>query len=270
MNIDRLTAILREAAKTEIMPRFRKLDDGSIRTKSHVHDLVTEADEGAERVITAAINAAAPHMVVIGEEAVAANPKLLETHYENETVIYVDPVDGTWNFAAGLPLFAVMAAVVQKGETVAGVIYDPIGDDWIMTERGCGCFQVFPDGRMVRQKFAEPTPLAEMAGTASVSYIDPDQRPAILSNLAKIHTLAAYRCAGHEYRLGAGGSLDFLMYNRLMPWDHAAGTLMMEEAGAYVAHFDGSAYKPTHLTGGLLIASDQQCWDELRREVFTI
>src|SRR5690606_37204031 len=100
-----------------------------------------------------------------------ADPTLLDRHFENETVIYVDPVDGTWNFASGLPLFAVMAAVVHKGEVVAGVIYDPVGDDWIMSERGCGCFQVFPDGRMQRQHFAAAVPLADMAGTASVSYM---------------------------------------------------------------------------------------------------
>lgn len=270
MNIERLTAILREAARTEIMPRFRHLDEGSVRTKAHAYDLVTEADEASERFITEAIRAASPHMVVIGEEAVAANPNLLDTHFENETVIYVDPVDGTWNFASGLPLFAVMAAVVQRGEVVSGVIYDPVGDDWIMTERGCGCFQVFPDGRMVRQTFAAPAPLAEMVGTASVSYIDRDKRPTVLANLAKVHTLAAYRCAGHEYRLGAGGSLNFLMYNKLTPWDHSAGSLMMIEAGAHVAHFDGSPYKPADLGGGLLVASDQDCWDELRREVFTL
>ena len=270
MNIERLTAILREAARTEIMPRFRRLDEGTIRTKAHAHDLVTEADEASERAITAAIKAAAPHMVVIGEEAVAANPKLLETHFENETMIYVDPVDGTWNFAAGLPLFAVMAAVVQRGEVVAGVIYDPVGDDWMMTERGCGCFQMFPDGRTVRQTFAAPKALEDMIGTASVAYIDRDRRAAVLANLAKINILAAYRCAGHEYRLGAGGSLDFMMYNKLTPWDHSAGSLMMIEAGAHVAHFDGTPYKPAHLEGGLLVASDKDCWDALRREVFTL
>lgn len=270
MNIERLTAILREAARAEIMPRFRRLDDGAVRTKSHAHDLVTEADEAAERAITAAIKAASPHMVVIGEEAVAANPRLLDTHFENETVIYVDPVDGTWNFAAGLPLFAVMAAVVQRGEVVSGVIYDPVGDDWMMTERGCGCFQVFPDGRMVRQAFAPPTALERMMGTASVSYVEMDKRPAVFANLAKLNIVAAYRCAGHEYRLGAGGSLDFMMYNKLTPWDHAAGSLMMSEGGAHVAHFDGTSYKPSRLEGGLLVAADKQCWEELRREVFTL
>src|SRR5690606_38572061 len=122
----------------EIMPRFRRLDDGTIKTKSGAFDLVTEADFGAERVITAAIKAHRPDYLVIGEEAVAANPKLLETSLEDRIVIYVDPVDGTANFAGGLPLFAVMAAVVENGETVAGVIYDPVGDDVVMAERGCG------------------------------------------------------------------------------------------------------------------------------------
>lgn len=270
MNIERLTAILREAAKTEIMPRFRRLDEGTIKTKAHAYDLVTEADVASERFITKAINDAAPQMVVIGEEAVAADPSLLDRHFENETVIYVDPVDGTWNFAAGLPLFAVMAAVVTRGEVVAGVIYDPVGDDWMMTERGCGCFQVFPDGRMVRQKFADAVPLEDMAGTASVAYIEKRKRPEILANLAKISVLGAYRCAGHEYRLGAGGNLHFMMFNKLTPWDHAAGSLMMAEAGAHVARFDGSAYKPGHKDGGLLVAPDAESWQMLRREVFTV
>ena len=111
MNIERLAGILREAAKAEIMPRFRHLDEGMVRSKTNAFDLVTEADENAERVITAAINAHSPNTVVVGEEAVSANPALLETNFEDRTVIYVDPVDGTYNFAADLPLFAVMAAV---------------------------------------------------------------------------------------------------------------------------------------------------------------
>ncbi len=270
MNIERLTAILREAAQTEIMPRFRRLDEGTIRTKAHAYDLVTEADVASEAFITKAIEKASPHMVVIGEEAVAAKPGLLDSHFEDETVIYVDPVDGTWNYTAGLPLFAVMAAVVERGEVVGGVIYDPVGDDWMVTERGCGCFQGFPDGRLVRQQFAAPVPLEEMAGTASVAYVDSAVRPQIMANLAKVRVLAAYRCAGHEYRLGAGGNIHFMMYNKLTPWDHAAGSLMMREAGAQVAHFDGSDYTPSRLDGGLLIAPDADSWQMLRREVFTL
>src|SRR5690606_5137470 len=116
MNVDRLAAILKQAAQEEIMPRFRRLDDGTIKTKSSAFDLVTEAEDWAARDTTAANNAHRPDYLVIGEEAVSANTKLLETSLEARIVIYVDPVDGPANFAGGLPLFAVMAAVVDNGE----------------------------------------------------------------------------------------------------------------------------------------------------------
>jgi fructose-1,6-bisphosphatase/inositol monophosphatase family enzyme len=270
MNIERLAAILRQAAQDEILPRFRRLDDGMVRSKTGAFDLVTEADENAERVITAAINAHSPDTIVVGEEAVAARPGLLDTQFEDRTVIYVDPVDGTYNFASGLPLFAVMAAVVRNGETVAGVIYDPMGDDYLMTERGCGTWLVFPDGRRIRQKFADPAPVSEMGGLASTSFLPLETRGQILSNLAKVKMLANYRCAGHEYRMAAGGHVHFLMYNKRMPWDPLAGALMMREAGAHVARFDGSEYLPRHTDGGLLIAPSRENWEELRREIFTV
>jgi fructose-1,6-bisphosphatase/inositol monophosphatase family enzyme len=270
MNVDRLAAILKQAAREEIMPRFRRLDDGDIQTKTGAFDLVTEADTNAERVITAAIYAHRPDYLVIGEEAVAANPKLLQSNLEDRIVIYVDPVDGTSNFAGGLPLFAVMAAVVQNGEPVAGVIYDPMGDDFIMAEKGCGTWQVFPDGRSIRQKFASPVPLSEMGGTASTAYLPIEQRRVVLANLAKVKMLANFRCAGHEYRYAAGGNAHFLAYGKLMPWDHVGGALMMRECGAHVAKFDGSDYRPGDLGGGLLVASDKDSWDELKREVFTV
>ena len=270
MNVDRLAAILKQAAQEEIMPRFRRLDDGDIQTKTGAFDLVTEADTNAERVITAAINAHRPDYLVIGEEAVAANPELLQSKLEDRIVIYVDPVDGTANFAGGLPLFAVMASVVQNGETVAGVIYDPVGDDVLMAECGCGTWQVFPDGRTIRQKFADPVPLSEMGGLASTSFLPVDQRAVVLGNLAKVKMLASYRCAGHEYRYAAGGNIHFLAYGKLMPWDHVGGALMMRECGAHVAKFDGSEYRPSDISGGLLVAPDKESWDELKRDVFTV
>lgn len=270
MNIERLASILRQAAKDEIMPRFRRLDDGMIQTKTGAFDLVTEADTNAERVITAAIRDHSPNTLVIGEEAVAANPALLSSSLEDRITIYVDPVDGTANFAGGLPLFAVMAAVVQNGEPVAGIIYDPMGDDFLMAEKGCGTWQVFPDGRRKRLRYADPVPLSEMGGLASTAFFSFEQRRTILGNLAKVKMVAGYRCAGHEYRFAAGGNVHFLAYGKLMPWDHVAGALMMQECGAHVARFDGSAYRPTDVDGGLLVAPDKASWDELKREVFAV
>lgn len=270
MNIDRLAAILKQAAKQEIIPRFRRLDEGMVHTKTNAFDLVTEADTNAERVITAAILEHAPNTLVIGEEAVSANPALLTSNLEDRITIFVDPVDGTANFAGGLPLFAVMASVVQNGEAVAGVIYDPMGDDFLMAEKGCGTWQVFPDGRRIRMKFADPVPLAEMGGTASTAFLPIDQRRVVMGNLGKVKMTANYRCAGHEYRYAAAGNVHFMAYGKLMPWDHVAGALMMRECGAHLARFDGSEYRPHHVDGGLLVASDKDSWDALKREVFTV
>ncbi len=268
LTTERLCDILRDAAKTEIVPRFRRLDEGMVRTKTSAIDLVTEADEGAERVITAALRAEESGLMVVGEEAVAGDPSLLDAALGAENVVYVDPVDGTANFAAGLPLFAVMGALVRGGETVAGAIYDPMGDDVIVAEKGAGAYQVFPDGRRVRLKFAAPTELSQMVGTVSVNYLPPERRGAVLANLARVSAFAAYRCAGHEYRTAATGWLHFVMYQKLMPWDHLAGALILAEAGAHVARLDGSEYRPHHRDGGILAAPDAEGWEALRREVF--
>ena len=133
-DIRNVSDVLREAAEREILPRFRRLDPGTVKTKSNPTDLVTEADTEAERMIKAEVERRWPGTLVVGEESVAADPALLGQLAGADVAITVDPVDGTANFAAGLPLFAVMASIVVKGEVTAGIIYDPMGDDWILAE----------------------------------------------------------------------------------------------------------------------------------------
>jgi fructose-1,6-bisphosphatase/inositol monophosphatase family enzyme len=265
-----LAAALKEAAIGEIMPRFRRLDDSMVRQKTEAIDLVTEADEAAERHIQRAVTALAPDALFVGEESVAADPALLGRLAASPFAIVVDPIDGTANYAAGVPLFGVMAAVVQGGETIAGIIYDPMGDDWVIAEKGSGAWHVFPDGGRRRLSFASSVPLDQMVGMASVGYLPDAVRPVVLANLAKVRMAACYRCAAHEYRMAASGHLHFIMFNKLMPWDHLAGALICEEAGAHVARFDGSAYRPEHVSGGLIIAPDPESWTLLRREIFTV
>src|SRR5690606_9690443 len=127
-----LAAILRDAARAEALPRFRRLDASMVQVKTEAIDLVTEADVATEEVIKARIAQWMPQALFVGEESVAADPALLGRLADADLAVVVDPIDGTANYAAGLPLFACMAAVVSGGETVAGIIYDPMGDDWIM------------------------------------------------------------------------------------------------------------------------------------------
>lgn len=270
IDIAALAALLQEAAYEEIRPRFRNLGEGDVRMKTEAIDLVTEADEAAERHIRRGIEALMPDALFIGEEAVAADPPLLAKLADADLAVVVDPIDGTFNFAAGLTLFGVMLAVVSKGETVAGIIYDPIGNDWAICEKGSGAWLCRPDGSQ-EQMFMRPSgPLEQMIGIANTGFFDIDQRRKILSNLAQVRLFTSYRCAAHEYRLLGQGHMDFAMYNKLMPWDHLGGALMMQEAGGHVARFDGSPYKPSHVDGGLLIAADEEAWQELREKIFTV
>ncbi len=267
LDVTKLADLLRLAAKEEILPRFRRLGSGDVRSKSEPADLVTEADEAAERLIRREIETLAPGALFIGEESVAADPALLGKLADAEFAIIVDPVDGTFNFASGIPAFGVMASVVWKGETVAGVIYDPMGDDWVIAEKGAGAFLKRPDGEAVRLSVSGPQPIEAMIGMASAGYFFGETRERILANLAKVRFVANYRCAAHEYRTFAGGHVQFMIYNKLMPWDHLAGVLVGTEAGGYVARFDGSAYLPHHLEGGLIVATDKESWQVLHDEI---
>lgn len=270
IDIDALSTLLRDAARAEILPRFRRLAPEDVRQKSEAIDLVTEADEQAERFIMAEVAERWPEALFVGEESVAARPALLDELNDAELAIVVDPVDGTANFAAGLPLFAVMAAVVHRGETVAGIIYDPMGDDWIVAEKGAGAFLKRPDGGARRLSVATSPPLEQMVGHVSITYLPGPAKPRIMANLARVRVAAHYRVAGHDYRTFASGHAHFVMFNKLMPWDHLGGTLISTEAGGYAARFDGSPYLPRHRDGGLLVATDRDSWDLLRREVLAL
>jgi fructose-1,6-bisphosphatase/inositol monophosphatase family enzyme len=267
-DIDRLGAILRAAALAEIMPRFRRLGAGDIRQKSSAIDLVTEADEAAERFIMAECATAFPGATFVGEESVAADYGLIEKVGTDDLVIVVDPIDGTANFAAGAPVFAVMAAVVSKGETIAGLIYDPMGDDFVQAAKGEGAVLKQADGTVTALRVASPVPLGEMVGVGSHSSIPAGERREFMARLSAVKVLGNYRCAGQEYRLAATGNLHFNLYQNLMPWDHLAGALILTEAGGHVRRLDGSAYHPAHSTGGLLCASDEASWHALHDAVY--
>ena len=270
VDVTALADLLRRAAKAEILPRFRRLGAGDVRAKTEATDLVTEADEQAERMIKAEVATRWPEALFIGEESVAADPALLGRIDGADLSVIVDPVDGTFNFASGIPAFGVMAAVVAKGETIAGIIYDPMGDDWVIAEKGSGAWLKRPDGEAERLRVATPVALEQTVGMASTGFFEKEKRAEVLGNLAKVRFISNYRCAAHEHRAFAGGHVHYLMYNKLMPWDHLAGTLIAEEAGGYAARFDGSRYLPHHVDGGLLITPDKASWDLLRREVFTV
>jgi fructose-1,6-bisphosphatase/inositol monophosphatase family enzyme len=259
-----LAGLLRTAARAEVMPRFRRLGAGAVRTKSGPLDLVTEADEAAERAITAGLRRLFPGCAVVGEEAAAADVSLLGRLADAELAFVVDPIDGTANYAAGLPLFGTMAAAIVRGEIAASVIYDPLGDDWAMALRGEGAWIETPEGTRTDLRAAAPVPVGQMTGAASWRFLPRGLRATVAGNLTRVAASFDLRCAAHEYRALAAGHCHFLLFNRLMPWDHAPGWLLHREAGGFAARFDGSPYLPTRSDGGLICAPDEAGFYALR------
>ena len=259
-----LWQLMRDATATEILPRFRKLDAAMVRTKSGPLDLVTDADEAAERMITAGIAKLFPGAVVVGEEATAADPSLLHRLADAELAFVVDPVDGTANFAAGLPLFGVMAAAICKGEVIAGIIHDPIGDDAALALRGEGAWMETPAGVRRDLRVAAPEPIERMTGAINWRYLPEPMRAHTLALLPRLATTWDYRNAAHEYRLLAQGHAHVAVFARMMPWDHAPGLLIHAEAGGYAARLDGRPYTPTETTGGIIATPDRASWEAIR------
>ncbi|MCT7375180.1 inositol monophosphatase family protein [Chelativorans salis] len=267
--IEWLADLMAQSAAAEIMPRFRKLEGEGIRHKTSPIDLVTEADVNAELVIARELRARYPGALVVGEEACADNPSILAGLQEAQFAFTIDPVDGTFNFASGLPLFGVMLAVVKNGEAVAGIIHDPVGGDWLIGVKGAGSHMRTAEGAETRLRVAEPAAVSSMSGSISWQYLAEPERSRLARNHARCRSAIGYRCAAHEYRLLAAGHVHFAVYAKLMPWDHLPGTLIHGEAGGYAARFDGSAYRPFHTDGGLLVAPDPESWRILRNELWT-
>jgi fructose-1,6-bisphosphatase/inositol monophosphatase family enzyme len=256
----RIGDILSQAAQAEIMPRFRRLMDGQVREKSSRFDVVTDADEASERAIAAGLAAAFPTGFVIGEEAAEKDDTLIGKISTADLAFILDPIDGTKNFVSGLPLFGVMVAATVRGEVVFGAIHDPVRQDTAFALKGEGAWMQGEDGAHADLRVASAVPVAEMDAIVGTNFLPEPLRSTVNGNLSRLGMSSWLRCAAHEYRMAAAGHCHLLFYNKLMPWDHAAGWLLHQEAGGYSAHFDGSAYRPTHLVGGLICAPDAASW----------
>ena len=263
-----LVQLVRAVARAEIMPRFRRLYPGDVQAKSGPLDLVTVADEAAEAQLTKALHARFPGCTVVGEEAAAHDPALLDAVAGSALCFIVDPIDGTANFCAGLPLFGTMLAVTSFGRTLAAVIHDPVGDDTAVALAGEAAWLEGRDGSVAALRVAPPAEVAAMSGAVSWRFMPEPRRSTVCAHLPRVAAAWDYRCAAHQYRMLAAGHCHFLVFNRLLPWDHAAGVLLHHEAGGYAARLDGSPYSPAATDGGLICAPDRASWAALHKALF--
>ncbi|MFT6580816.1 MAG: fructose-1,6-bisphosphatase/inositol monophosphatase family enzyme [Alphaproteobacteria bacterium] len=256
---DKVADFIKETAELDVLPRFRTLASHEIIEKAP-GDIVTVADHDAEARLTRMLSALTPGALIVGEEAVHSDESLLDKLDTLDPVWILDPVDGTANFAAGRPNFAIMVAYVTQGVTRAGWIYSPVDKTMYVAMIDDGAFV---DGERMRIK--QPDNLAGLRGRINYGVFDEHRRPALRKRIADTFDVEkSARCAGHEFIMLAKGEADFRIYNRLWAWDHAPGALLHNEAGGVTARIDRSAYKPTERSQGLLCAPNEVLWEKIR------
>ncbi len=259
-----LINLVRRAAKAEILPRFRNLGADDVATKSSAHDLVTEADTGAEAMMARGIQAMFPHALVVGEEAATVDAKLKEKIGEAELAFIIDPVDGTWNFVNGLGVFGVILSITRFGKPVFGLLYDPLADDWITAEEDSPAEFTRAIGTTRPLRVSEGGELGDLSGFTHYNYLPQDAKPGVAGALPGLGRAMSLQCSCHEYRILARGGADFLFSGTLNPWDHAAGVLILQRAGGVVRMLNGDDYTAMANQGYILAAPNEATWSKLR------
>jgi len=204
----------------------------TIDSKSHAIDLVTETDRRSEAFLLRNIRSRWPEHGILAEESGA--------HRGNGSLWYIDPLDGTVNFAHGVPFFSVSIAYAENGVVLMGAVYDPMRDECFSAARGQGAFL---NGRPVHVSTTDDLGRSLLVtGFPYDIWHNPENN---LDNFARF----AVRSRGVR-RLGsaaldlcyvAAGRLDGYWEIRLKPWDVAAGGLIAAEAGAKVTNLQGGA-----------------------------
>jgi myo-inositol-1(or 4)-monophosphatase len=229
MDLAAVEALVREVADAELLPRFTRVTahckpDGS---------LLTEADTAVQERMVQALEARWPRIPVLGEEMDGARQQQI---LAGGSYWCLDPLDGTTNFAAGLPYFAVSLALVQGGEVEAGVVYDPQRRECFSARRGAGAWL---QGASLRVP-AAPAGLSECIALVDIRQLDPVLLGRLVTR-ASFRSQRSFGAVALDWCWVAGGRCHLYLHGRQNLWDYAAGSLILREAGGVACICDTPA-----------------------------
>lgn len=253
--------LMEQVAADVVLPRYQNLAEDEISEKA-ADDFVTIADKESELRLIEGLARILPEAGMIGEEAAAADPAILDRAGIGLNWI-IDPIDGTGNFAAGRPPFGMMVALVADGAIQAGWILDPLDGRICHAVASGGAFL---DGeRISARESGSALPIAALA----VYFMTPERRADIVERARGRLTLVDIpRCAAEQYPRLVLGLNDVALFERTLPWDHAPGALFLAESGGRIARPDGSPYIVGDGRKGLIGAASPRLWDESARILF--
>ncbi len=258
---DPVVALMRGVGRDIVMPRYQNLASDEISEKA-ANDFVTIADKESEIRLAEGLAAILPDAGIIGEEACAADPAILDQAGEGLNWI-IDPIDGTGNFAAGKSPFGIIIALVDGGATLAGWILDPLSGRLCHAMLGGGSHV---DGERVKaRETGGVLPIAALA----TYFMSAEERADIeRRSQASFMLVDIPRCAAEQYPRLVLGQNDVSVFARTLPWDHAAGTLFVNEAGGCCQRTDGTPYVVGDTRRGLMGASSPRLWDKAAATLF--
>lgn len=261
---DPVAEAMRQAARAAIVPRFRSLDASDVIAKG-TSDVVTTADHECEHLLVESLAKIAPDVAVLAEEAAASDPDSIDAMLQQDDLFVVDPLDGTKAFVAGSPDFAVMVARIERGVTTAAWILHPMHDVLWSARLGEGAWR---NGvRQLRPPASGSA--ADLRGAVKTGYMDKQLREQMLARFPRFAEVTpGPPSAGFGDPALVTGVVDFTLFWRTLPWDHAPGVLIAEEAGCHVRRLDGSRYQAGDGGVGLLSAAGPATWEAARAALF--
>lgn len=226
-----------------IRKRIGSLSNNEI-TKKSVSDYVTEVDIQSEKTVIEHIKKHFPQHEIMAEES-------SNDYKKAEYLWIIDPLDGTTNFIHGFPVFAISLALIYKGELILGVVYDPSREDLFFAEKGSGAFL---NGQRIKVSSIKEPALSLIATGfpfRNKQYID-SYIKIFHSLLYSVSDLRRAGAAAIDLAYVACGRVDGFFEFALSPWDVAAGTVLIKEAGGMVSDFEGgNGYLKTgHIIAG--------------------
>jgi len=231
MDVREVAALLRRAALEEILPRYRKVSahlkaDGS---------WLTEADTAMQNRVQCDLAALWPEIPFLGEEMSA--PEQQHLMQQAETGLWVlDPVDGTSNFSAGVPLFGPSLALIRAGQVVLGVVFDVMRDE--VFSAACGEGAWLNGERM--QPVVHDIPLNKTLACIDFKRLS----PALATRLVVQPPYSSQRSIGSvalDWCWVAAGRFHVYLHGKQGLWDYAAGHLILQEVGGHSCTLDGEA-----------------------------
>lgn len=214
--------------------------DKTIRHKSSVIDLLTEYDEAADKLITERIREIYPQHQIITEES--DQPGRITENHESSYTWYIDPLDGTNNFAHGYPIFSTSIALYREEQPLVGIVYDPNRDECFGAISGQGAYLATRDQTQsiaVSQASELVHSLLATGFPYDRQYSDFDNLAQLRSLLKKAQGIRRSGSAAIDLAYVAAGRLDGFWEFKLSSWDVAAGICLVQEAGGFVSDVQG-------------------------------